>query len=43
MGYLYGRKLVSDKHFIAVNTYSGVKNVCFTVVRYGKVAEAGTP
>ena len=35
---LYGAtKLVSDKLFIAGNSYSGQKNTCFSVVRYGNV------
>jgi UDP-N-acetylglucosamine 4,6-dehydratase (inverting) len=33
-----GTKLVSDKLFIAANAYSGEKDVCFSVVRYGNVA-----
>ncbi len=33
-----GTKLVSDKLFIAANAYSGAKDVCFCVVRYGNVA-----
>lgn len=33
-----GTKLVSDKLFIAANAYSGVKDVCFSIVRYGNVA-----
>lgn len=33
-----GTKLVSDKLFIAANSYSGVKDVRFSVVRYGNVA-----
>lgn len=33
-----GTKLVSDKLFIAANAYAGVKNVCFSIVRYGNVA-----
>lgn len=33
-----GTKLVSDKLFIAANAYSGVKETCFSIVRYGNVA-----
>ncbi len=33
-----GTKLVSDKLFIAANAYSGRKDTCFSVVRYGNVA-----
>ena len=33
-----GTKLVSDKLFIAANSYVGTKNVRFAVVRYGNVA-----
>ena len=33
-----GTKLVSDKLFIAANAYSGAKDVCFSIVRYGNVA-----
>ena len=33
-----GTKLVSDKLFIAANAYSGTKDVCFSIVRYGNVA-----
>lgn len=33
-----GTKLVSDKLFIAANAYSGDKDVCFSIVRYGNVA-----
>lgn len=33
-----GTKLVSDKLFIAANAYSGVKDICFSIVRYGNVA-----
>lgn len=33
-----GTKLVSDKLFIAANSYSGIKNIRFAVVRYGNVA-----
>lgn len=33
-----GTKLVSDKLFIAANAYSGRKDVCFSIVRYGNVA-----
>lgn len=33
-----GTKLVSDKLFIAANEYAGVKQVRFSVVRYGNVA-----
>ena len=33
-----GTKLVSDKLFIAANAYSGEKDVCFSIVRYGNVA-----
>ena len=33
-----GTKLVSDKLFIAANTYAGEKDVNFSVVRYGNVA-----
>ena len=32
-----GTKLVSDKLFIAGNSYTGSKNTCFSVVRYGNV------
>lgn len=36
---LYGAtKLVSDKLFIAANAYTGNKETCFSVVRYGNVA-----
>ncbi|WP_035587209.1 UDP-N-acetylglucosamine 4,6-dehydratase (inverting) [Hippea jasoniae] len=36
---LYGAtKLVSDKLFIAANSYVGKKDTCFCVVRYGNVA-----
>ncbi len=33
-----GTKLVSDKLFIAANSYSGTKDIRFAVVRYGNVA-----
>lgn len=33
-----GTKLVSDKLFIAANSYSGSKNTKFAIVRYGNVA-----
>ncbi len=33
-----GTKLVSDKLFIAANAYSGTKETCFSIVRYGNVA-----
>lgn len=33
-----GTKLVSDKLFIAANAYSGIKNIAFSIVRYGNVA-----
>lgn len=33
-----GTKLVSDKLFIAGNAYSGFKDTCFSIVRYGNVA-----
>lgn len=33
-----GTKLVSDKLFISANAYSGSKDVCFSIVRYGNVA-----
>lgn len=33
-----GTKLVSDKLFIAANSYSGYKNTRFSIVRYGNVA-----
>ncbi|MCR5304312.1 MAG: UDP-N-acetylglucosamine 4,6-dehydratase (inverting) [Lachnospiraceae bacterium] len=33
-----GTKLVSDKLFIAANAYSGKKDICFSIVRYGNVA-----
>ena len=33
-----GTKLVSDKLFIAANSYSGSKDICFSIVRYGNVA-----
>lgn len=33
-----GTKLVSDKLFIAANSYSGAKDVRFSIVRYGNVA-----
>ena len=33
-----GTKLVSDKLFVAANAYSGAKDVCFSIVRYGNVA-----
>ncbi|MCI7062184.1 MAG: UDP-N-acetylglucosamine 4,6-dehydratase (inverting) [Lachnospiraceae bacterium] len=33
-----GTKLVSDKLFIAANAYAGMKDVCFSIVRYGNVA-----
>ena len=35
-----GTKLVSDKLFIAANAYSGEKDVCFSIVRYGTLPEA---
>ena len=35
---LYGAtKLASDKTFIAANSYSGIENTIFSVVRYGNV------
>lgn len=33
-----GTKLVSDKLFIAANSYSGKKDINFSIVRYGNVA-----
>ena len=33
-----GTKLVSDKLFVAANAYAGIKEVCFSIVRYGNVA-----
>lgn len=33
-----GTKLVSDKLFVAANSYAGYKNTRFSVVRYGNVA-----
>lgn len=33
-----GTKLVSDKLFVAANSYSGAKDVRFSIVRYGNVA-----
>lgn len=33
-----GTKLVSDKLFIAANAYSGNRDLCFSIVRYGNVA-----
>lgn len=33
-----GTKLVSDKLFIAANAYTGGKDICFSIVRYGNVA-----
>ena len=33
-----GTKLVSDKLFIAANAYAGMKDISFSVVRYGNVA-----
>lgn len=33
-----GTKLVSDKLFIAANSYAGSRNIRFSVVRYGNVA-----
>lgn len=33
-----GTKLVSDKLFVAANAYSGIKNINFSIVRYGNVA-----
>lgn len=33
-----GTKLVSDKLFIAANSYSGLKDTRFSIVRYGNVA-----
>jgi UDP-N-acetylglucosamine 4,6-dehydratase len=33
-----GTKLVSDKLFVAANSYAGSKNIRFSVVRYGNVA-----
>lgn len=33
-----GTKLVSDKLFIAANAYAGMKDINFSVVRYGNVA-----
>ena len=36
---LYGcTKLVSDKLFVAANAYAGVKDINFSIVRYGNVA-----
>ena len=33
-----GTKLVSAKLFVAANAYSGTKDICFAIVRYGNVA-----
>jgi UDP-N-acetylglucosamine 4,6-dehydratase (inverting) len=33
-----GTKLVSDKLFVAANAYAGVKDINFSIVRYGNVA-----
>ena len=33
-----GTKLVSDKLFIAANSYAGLKDISFSIVRYGNVA-----
>lgn len=33
-----GTKLVSDKLFVSANAYAGVKDISFSVVRYGNVA-----
>lgn len=33
-----GTKLVSDKLFIAANAYAGMKDISFSIVRYGNVA-----
>ena len=33
-----GTKLVSDKLFVAANSYVGMSDLCFSVVRYGNVA-----
>ncbi|MEY8333929.1 UDP-N-acetylglucosamine 4,6-dehydratase (inverting) [Lachnospiraceae bacterium 47-T17] len=33
-----GTKLVSDKLFVAANSYVGTSDLCFSVVRYGNVA-----
>lgn len=33
-----GTKLVSDKLFVAANSYAGARDVCFSIVRYGNVA-----
>ena len=33
-----GTKLVSDKLFIAANSYAGIKDISFSIVRYGNVA-----
>lgn len=33
-----GTKLVSDKLFVAANSYVGASDLCFSVVRYGNVA-----
>lgn len=33
-----GTKLVSDKLFIAANAYAGIKDISFSIVRYGNVA-----
>ena len=35
-----GTKLVSDKLFVAANAYSGTKDICFAIVRYGNVARS---
>ena len=35
-----GTKLVSDKLFIAANSYSGYKDTRFSIVRYGNVADS---
>ena len=32
------KKLVSDKLFIAANAYAGIKDISFSIVRYGNVA-----
>ncbi len=33
-----GTKLVSDKLFVAANAYAGIKDINFSIVRYGNVA-----
>ena len=33
-----GTKLVSDKLFVAANAYAGIKDISFSIVRYGNVA-----